>query len=287
MAEPVSLRRGASIRLSGLKKQFGARTVLDGIDLEIRPGELLGIVGPSGSGKSTLLRILSGLEQPSAGELRVLGDGGDARGDVRVVFQEPRLLPWRSVLDNVCLGLPREQLEKGRGVLERVGLGERLSDYPAALSGGQRQRVALARALVREPRVLLLDEPFAALDALTRIAAQRLVEALWRRAGFTAVLVTHDVQEAVMLADRVLLLDAGRVQRCVAVDLPRPRARHSPEAAHLSSQLLDAILGGPLSGQSWREPPSELALSQETSSRATDLSGLIRSDASIFPGLLS
>jgi sulfonate transport system ATP-binding protein len=257
MAEPVSLRPGASIRLSGLTKQFGARTVLDGIELEIRPGELLGIVGPSGSGKSTLLRILSGLEQPSAGELRVLGDAGDARGDVRVVFQEPRLLPWRSVLDNVCLGLPRDQLPKGRAVLERVGLGERLSDYPATLSGGQRQRVALARALVREPRVLLLDEPFAALDALTRIAAQRLVEALWLRAGFTAVLVTHDVQEAVMLADRVLLLDEGRVQRCVAVDLPRPRARHSPEAARISGQLLDAILGSSLSGQSWLETPSQ------------------------------
>ena len=267
MGDPVSLRRGASIRLSGLKKRFGPRRVLDGIDLEIRPGELLGIVGPSGCGKSTLLRILSGLEAPSAGLLRILGDGADARNDVRVVFQEPRLLPWRSVLDNVCLGLSRDQLPKGRAVLERVGLADRLSDYPSSLSGGQRQRVALARALVREPRVLLLDEPFAALDALTRIAAQRLVETLWLRSGFTAVLVTHDVEEAVMLADRVLLLDAGRVQRCVAVDLPRPRARHSPEAARLSSQLLDGLLGSSLAAQSWVDP-GELTRPKDAARRA-------------------
>ncbi|HKO92948.1 MAG TPA: ABC transporter ATP-binding protein [Polyangiaceae bacterium] len=251
---------GAAVELERLGKRFGERVVLSGIDLSIRPGEFLGIVGPSGSGKSTLLRILSGLEEPTSGAARVRGTHlgrASANGAVRVVFQEPRLLPWRSVLDNVCVG-SRALACQGRDVLERVGLGERLHDYPGVLSGGQRQRVALARALVHEPQVLLLDEPFASLDALTRLAAQRLVESLWTQHGFTAVLVTHDVEEAVLLCDRVLVLEGGRVRRSVEVSLARPRARHLPEVGRLSLQLLSSILGTTFAEQALLGKPAEV-----------------------------
>jgi sulfonate transport system ATP-binding protein len=202
------------------------------------------IVGRSGSGKSTLLRILCGLEQPDRGSANVAG------GTVRVVFQEPRLLPWRSVLQNVLIGLSAADDARGRAVLDQVGLGDRLHEYPGVLSGGQRQRVALARALVHEPQVMLFDEPFGALDALTRVGAQRLVESLWRLHGFTALLVTHDVEEAVLLGDRVLVLEEGRIAGSVRVDLPRPRTREMPEVGRLTGALLAAIFGG-------SEPPGQ------------------------------
>ncbi|HWN69706.1 MAG TPA: ABC transporter ATP-binding protein, partial [Haliangium sp.] len=190
-----------------------------------------------GSGKSTLLRILCGLERPDRGAACVAG------GSVRVVFQEPRLLPWRSVLQNVLIGLSSVDEARARAVLDQVGLGERLHEYPGVLSGGQRQRVALARALVHEPQVMLFDEPFGALDALTRVSAQRLVESLWRQRGFTALLVTHDVEEAVLLGDRVLVLEEGRVVHSVRVDLPRPRTREMPDVGRLAGALLAAIFG--------------------------------------------
>jgi sulfonate transport system ATP-binding protein len=235
--------RGARILLTDLAKQFDGPPVLRGIREEIAPGELVAIVGRNGSGKSTLLKILCGLEEPSAGSLAMTdASGADASADVRVVFQEPRLLPWRSVLANVCVGR-KDAAARGREVLEQVGLADRADEYPGVLSGGQRQRVALARALLHQPRVLLLDEPFGALDALTRIAAQRLVESLWRERGFTAVLVTHDVEEAVLLADRVLVLEEGRVALSVAIDLPRPRRRDVAEVGRLTGLLLDAVLG--------------------------------------------
>jgi sulfonate transport system ATP-binding protein len=253
---PARAVRGAAVVFSGLEKSFGARLVLAGIDLEIQPGEFVSVVGPSGSGKSTLLRLSSGLEQPSRGEVRVQDPSGRVLdGAVRVVFQEPRLLPWRSVLDNVCIGLGKDQRERGREVLARVGLGERCEEYPAVLSGGQRQRVALARALLHEPAVLLLDEPFASLDALTRGAAQRLVETLWRQHGFTALLVTHDVEEAVLLSDRVLVLDAGRVRASIEVDLPRPRVKHLSAVAELRGRLSSAILDSSLSSEGWLGEP--------------------------------
>ncbi|MGK3987933.1 ABC transporter ATP-binding protein [Sorangium sp. So ce136] len=242
MSVPDRRRNGARVLLEGLEKRFDEKPVLSGIELDVRPGELLTIVGRSGSGKSTLLRILCGLEQPTGGAARILTPEGIAGGAaVRVVFQEPRLMPWRTVLQNVCIGLPKERRERARDVLARVGLLDRQDDYPGVLSGGQRQRVALARALVHDPKVLLLDEPFGALDALTRIGAQRLVESLWAQHGFTAILVTHDVQEAVLLGDRVLVFDEGRIVESVAVDLPRPRAREVPEVGRLTGALLEAI----------------------------------------------
>jgi sulfonate transport system ATP-binding protein len=167
-----------------------------------------------------------------------------AGGPVRVVFQEPRLLPWRSVLQNVLIGLAAAQEARARQVLDQVGLGDRLHEYPGVLSGGQRQRVALARALVHEPRVMLFDEPFGALDALTRVSAQRLVESLWSQHGFTALLVTHDVEEAVLLGDRVVVFEDGRIIDSVRVDLPRPRRRENPALGRLTGALLATIFGG-------------------------------------------
>ncbi|WP_437720225.1 ABC transporter ATP-binding protein [Sorangium sp. So ce861] len=254
MSVPKDHRSGARVVLQRLEKRFGDKPVLSDIELDVRPGELLTIVGRSGSGKSTLLRLLCGLEQPTGGAARVLAQEGAAA--VRVVFQEPRLMPWRTVLQNVCIGLPKERRERARDVLARVGLLDRQDDYPGVLSGGQRQRVALARALVHDPKVLLLDEPFGALDALTRIGAQRLVESLWAQHGFTAILVTHDVQEAVLLGDRVLVFDEGRIVERVAVDLPRPRARELPEVGRLTGALLRTILA---SGEGPPTPPRSRA----------------------------
>jgi sulfonate transport system ATP-binding protein len=237
---------GARVVIDGLEKRFDSRPVLQGIGLEIQPGEFVTVVGRSGSGKSTLLRILSGLEEPSSGSARIIGaEGGDARTTVRVVFQEPRLLPWKSVLDNVQLGFRGRDDSAARRVLASVGLGQRLAEYPGVLSGGQRQRVALARALVHEPCVLLLDEPFGALDALTRIEAQQLVERLWLERGFTAILVTHDVGEAVLLGDRVLVVDDGRIESEFEVRVPRPRRREHPEVARVTGRALDLILDAP------------------------------------------
>ena len=180
------------------------------------------------------MRAVAGLEAFEAGTI-------DGASDVRMMFQEARLLPWKSVLGNVRLGL-KDGDQAALAALAAVGLGERAGDWPSALSGGQRQRVALARALVHKPPLLLLDEPLGALDALTRIEMQRLIEALWLSRGFTAVLVTHDVQEAVALADRVLVIEDGRIALDVAVDLPRPRQRDAQFAA-LEQRLLNHLLG--------------------------------------------
>lgn len=235
--------QGAEVQLRDVSKSYGARAVLRGFDLEIRPSELVTVVGHSGSGKSTLLRILSGIEAVDAGDVRITSSSPSAKDSVSMVFQEPRLLPWRTVLQNVTVGADRRASEpRAREVLAAVGLADRLDDYPAALSGGQRQRVALARALLHEPQLMLLDEPFGALDALTRITAQRLTERLWKERGFSALLVTHDVEEAVLLGDRVLVFDAGRVSVELAVDLPRPRTRDNPEVGRLTARLLDVLL---------------------------------------------
>jgi sulfonate transport system ATP-binding protein len=244
-------RHGVPLRLRGLSKRYGDRTVLDAIDLDIAPGEFVAVVGRSGCGKSTLLRAIAGLERPDGGRLVIGGNADGGRADsggmpeVRMMFQDARLLPWKTVLQNVALGLAGgagENERRARAALASVGLDERAGDWPAVLSGGQRQRVALARALVHEPQLLLLDEPLGALDALTRIEMQQLIESLWTRRGFTAVLVTHDVQEAVVLADRILLIQEGRLALDQKVALARPRARGSVHFGSLEQKVLDKVL---------------------------------------------
>jgi sulfonate transport system ATP-binding protein len=241
-ASAPARRQGVSLALEGLSKSFGEREVLKDVRLELHAGEFVAVVGRSGCGKSTLLRAIAGLETADAGSIAI---GTGALGtSIRIMFQEARLLPWKTVLENVALGLPHS-LNAAAATLSTVGLAERADDWPAELSGGQRQRVALARALLHEPQLLLLDEPLGALDALTRIEMQQLIEALWLQRGFTAVLVTHDVQEALALADRVVLIEDGRITLDLKVDLPRPRARGNAAFAALEQRLLSSILHHP------------------------------------------
>jgi sulfonate transport system ATP-binding protein len=239
--------RGLPLTIRGLRKAFGDNEVLRGIDLHIPAGQFVAIVGRSGCGKSTLLRLIAGLEKPTGGSISF---GEQARAeDVRVMFQEPRLLPWARVLSNVEVGLGRERSSadaqaRAEKALVEVGLGDKRGQWPSVLSGGQRQRVALARALVSQPRVLAFDEPLGALDALTRISMQRLLERVWRDQGFTAILVTHDVSEAVALADRVLVIENGRIAHDFNVDIARPRERGSAELAALEGAILKNLLEG-------------------------------------------
>jgi sulfonate transport system ATP-binding protein len=240
-------RQTPAVELTGVGKQFGAKVVLDRIDLEIAQGELLAIVGRSGCGKSTLLRLLVGLESANEGSIRI--GGVSVRGpnrQVRLMFQDAALLPWQTVLANVALAAPRTRdgQEEARRALELVGLEQRAQDWPSILSGGQRQRVALARALASKASVLLLDEPLGALDALTRLEMQRLIEEIWLREKFTAILVTHDVEEAVALADRTLVMEEGKIIAETRIDLPRPRNRSSPEFIRLRETLLDWVING-------------------------------------------
>ncbi|SCK56610.1 sulfonate transport system ATP-binding protein [Variovorax sp. HW608] len=237
---------GVRLEIRGLSKRYGEREVLRNTQLTVEPGQFIAIVGRSGCGKSTLLRLVAGLEQASEGALYT--DGKAVEGlhdDTRIMFQEARLLPWRRVLDNVTLGLPAETRARGAEVLAQVGLAERRDEWPARLSGGQRQRVALARALVHHPRLLLLDEPLGALDALTRIEMHRLIESLWQRHRFTALLVTHDVQEAVALADRVILIENGRIALDENIALARPRSQGDPAFAAIEKRILDRVLQKP------------------------------------------
>lgn len=234
---------GITVEGKGLAKRYGALDVLRELDLAIAPGEFVAIVGRSGCGKSTLLRLLAGLEKADGGQLRVGGEARQGIGEeTRVMFQDARLLPWKTVLQNVGLGLSGKWQPLAREALNQVGLADRADDWPAILSGGQRQRVALARALVHTPRLLLLDEPLGALDALTRIEMQGLIERLWRRYGFTALLVTHDVAEAVTLADRVVLIEVGRIALDQPIPLARSRERGSAEFAALEGEVLRRVL---------------------------------------------
>jgi sulfonate transport system ATP-binding protein len=209
---------GLTVTVHGLTKRFGARTVLSNLDLTIAPGEFVALLGRSGSGKSTLLRVLAGLDSEVDGHASV-------RGTMSVAFQQPRLLPWRRVWRNVVLGLRNHGAD--RALAERALAEVRLTDladaWPRTLSGGEAQRLSLARALVREPDLLLLDEPFGALDALTRIAMHSLVADLWARHRPSVLLVTHDVDEALLLADRVLILDGGAIVAEHPLTHPRPR----------------------------------------------------------------
>ncbi|QLE57311.1 ATP-binding cassette domain-containing protein [Nostoc sp. TCL26-01] len=234
---------GSQIKILDLTKVFGNKTVLKSLNLEVNPGEFIAIVGRSGCGKSTLLRLISGLDKPTTGG--ILLDGEPLRKlsqSVRVMFQDPRLLPWKCVVENVGLGLEENWQPKAKWVLEQVGLKDRASEWPYVLSGGQRQRVALARALVSQPRLLLLDEPLGALDALTRLEMQHLIEDLWQERGFTAFLVTHDVEEAVALADRVIVIEDGWVALDVPVNLPRPRDRASELFINIREAVLERVM---------------------------------------------
>jgi sulfonate transport system ATP-binding protein len=234
---------GVVARVHQHHRSFGGTTVLRGLDLEIHDGEFVALLGRSGSGKSTLLRSLAGLDAAPAGEITV-------SGRTSVAFQEPRLLPWRRVEENVALALLSssargERVERAHRALDEVGLEEKRLAWPLSLSGGQAQRVSLARALVSEPDLLLLDEPFSALDALTRIEMHQLVVQLWQRHRPAVLLVTHDVDEALMLADRVLVLDDGRVAHTWRLTLERDaRSPQHPHVSEVREQVL-ASLGVP------------------------------------------
>lgn len=229
-------------RVRRLERSFGGRWVLRSVDLDIAPGEFVALLGRSGSGKSTLLRSLAGLDRDVTGEVVV-------NGTVAVAFQEPRLLPWQRVLPNVRLGLRGTATEEvARQALTEVGLTDRADAWPLTLSGGEAQRASLARALVRAPKLMLLDEPFCALDALTRIAMHDLVLGLWARHRPAVLMVTHDVDEALALADRALVLKDGRIADEFAVPLSRPRDHDDPELLSLRHQIL-AELGVATKGQ--------------------------------------
>ena len=231
------------ITISGFAKSFGSTSVLRDLDLRIPAGQFVAVVGKSGCGKSTLLRAIAGLEAPTAGTVAIDGTAVSGPNEhVRVMFQDDRLLPWRTVLDNVAL--VTDDPAKAEQALAAVGLTDKNGVWPSELSGGQRQRVSLARALVSAPKVILFDEPLGALDAFTRIEMQGLIETLWRDQGFTSVLVTHDVSEAVAVADRVIVLADGGIALDVDIDLPRPRTRNQDFFA-LEEQILSRIIHQP------------------------------------------
>ncbi len=225
----------AAVRVEGLTRTFDGRKVIHDLELTVEPGEFVALLGRSGCGKSTLLKILAGLDREIDGTVLVPRRKATA-------FQAPRLMPWKKVWRNVLLGLPgKPERAAAERALAEVGLDHHADAWPKTLSGGEAQRASLARALVREPDLLLLDEPFGALDALTRIKAQRLVGELWQRRGCAVLLVTHDVEEAVLLADRVLVMEDGVIAHEVRVDLDRPRDIADPRFAALRSRLLELL----------------------------------------------
>ena len=231
-AEPAASSASQAAVITGLRRSFGGRAVIDNLDLSIPSGQFVALLGASGCGKSTLLRILAGLDTDIQGEVTV------ARRRA-VAFQAPRLLPWKKVWRNVVLGVPGARRVEAVAALGEVGLGERADAWPATLSGGEAQRASLARALLRQPDLLLLDEPFAALDALTRLRAQDLVGQLWRRHSPAVLLVTHDVDEALRLADRVVVMKNGHIDHDVPVGLDRPREVGAEGYAPLRRTLLE------------------------------------------------
>jgi len=247
---PAQQAAGAHIGVQGVshwfKQQNGALQVLDDVSIDVAPGEFVALLGPSGCGKSTLLRLVAGLEPATAGRITQDGEPITRPDPSRiVVFQDPTLFPWRSVWDNVALGLQARGLLKSHrarvdDALRLVGLTDFARSFPHQLSGGMAQRVALARALVNDPQLLVLDEPLGKLDSLTRLAMQSELVQLWQRAGFSALLVTHDVEEALFLANRVIVLSdrPARVTAELVVDLPYPRHRGHPRLAELRHAAL-------------------------------------------------
>ena len=244
---------GASLDVEAVSHAFdidGATLpVLDDISFGVKPGEFVALLGPSGCGKSTLLRLVAGLEPPRSGGLREDGEPITGPFPSRVVvFQDPTLFPWRKVWDNVALGLEaqgilRHQRHRVDAAIDLVGLSTFCNAYPHQLSGGMAQRVALARALVNDPKILILDEPLGKLDSLTRITMQAEIASLWQRSGFTTLLVTHDVEEAVFLANRVIVFSdrPARIKVDIAVDRPYPRHRGDPKLAVLRRNILGLL----------------------------------------------
>jgi sulfonate transport system ATP-binding protein len=236
---------GASpaIAVSGLFKSFDTRDVLMNLELTVPNGEFLAIVGRSGCGKSTLLRLIAGLDTPTSGRIEIEGRPlAGLNTHARVMFQDARLLPWLRVIDNVGLGLGKYARAKAEATLAEVGLKDRAGEWPSVLSGGQRQRIALARALAAEPQILLLDEPLGALDALTRLDMQRLISRLWLARRCAVLLITHDVEEALALADRVVLIEDGAITTDERVELPRPRARSHPSFVAQKERLINRLI---------------------------------------------
>lgn len=250
---------GTSIHLRDVRRVFENGVIaLDGFTLDIAPGEFLAVLGPSGCGKSTLLRLIAGLDQPQGGSVRALGDASHSRrgrSEVAYVFQDAHLLPWRNVLGNVALPLElmhvnrRDRMGASMHALEHVGLAYEAGRYPNQLSGGMKMRVSLARAMVTQPKLLLLDEPFAALDEITRQRLDEQLRALWAAAGMTVVFVTHSTNEAVFLADRAVVLSSrpGRIVTDRRIELPTERAgalRATAAFAHEARILYDALERG-------------------------------------------
>jgi NitT/TauT family transport system ATP-binding protein len=257
MLQPVEtvfephLQQQAKLSLRGVSRDFvlskGKMVALDDINLEVRAGEFICVVGPSGCGKSTLLNLIAGLDHPTRGEIRLDGAPVAGPGSDRILlFQEHGLFPWLSVIENVEFGLrmtgvpKRERRDRARAYLRLVHLGSFENSYIHQLSGGMKQRVALARSLAMEPRLLLMDEPFAALDAQTRDMLHDELERIWTETGKTIVFITHNVREAVRLGDRVVLLSfrPGRIKHEFTIGLPRPRHVEEPDVAHTASEVL-------------------------------------------------
>ena len=253
-AEPIAYPAvGASLEVEHISHAFdidgSVLPVLGDVNFSVKPGEFIALLGPSGCGKSTLLRLVAGLEPPRSGTLREDGEAIQGPFPSRVVvFQDPTLFPWRTVWSNVALGLEAQGILKSQrqrvdAALELVGLSQFRNGYPHQLSGGMAQRVALARALVNDPRILILDEPLGKLDSLTRITMQAEIVALWQRKGFTTLLVTHDVEEALFLANRVIVFSdrPARIKADIAVNRPYPRHRGDPRLAELRRNILGLL----------------------------------------------
>ncbi|MBW8350871.1 ATP-binding cassette domain-containing protein [Bacillus sp. IITD106] len=243
--EKVFHKHAVKIQLQDISKNFGDKPVLENLNLNINAGEFIVIVGKSGSGKSTLLRLIAGLDEPSSGHITFNGTPiKESDKSATMMYQDSRLLPWKTVLKNVGLGLKGDWKGKAEQTLEQVGLLPYKDQWPSTLSGGQQQRVALARALVHQPSLLLLDEPLSALDALTRLEMQNLIETLWLNQGFTALLVTHDVREAVRLGDRIILIENGHITMDIQNPAKRPRELSDVSLVRLEKSVLDKIMNG-------------------------------------------
>ncbi|MFJ7855961.1 ATP-binding cassette domain-containing protein [Peribacillus frigoritolerans] len=240
----MGIHQGVNVSIQNVNKSFDHNEVLRGINLNIKEGEFFAIIGKSGCGKSTLLRLIAGLESRTSGDIKLneqLVQG--IHQQVRIMFQDARLLPWEKVIDNVAIGFKKHERQKARLALQQVGLNDRANEWPSVLSGGQKQRVALARALASNPKLLLLDEPLGALDALTRIEMQQLIESLWQEQKCTTLLITHDVEEAIILADRVILIEDGQLREDISVPFSRPRQRGNVEFAQLVDSVLKRVMG--------------------------------------------